>query len=129
MAAHKTRACFPHASDEVKAWCAALADEIGSWPHVACRSFFGLTGVYRGKVMFAVLPRTRALEVPNAVAFRFDAPSPRMLARLAADSRIRSAEIKKTRWFSFELTSAADLHDALDLLGMAYDEAGRKKPR
>jgi hypothetical protein len=113
----------------VKAWCAALTNEAGRWPQVVCRSFFGLTGIYRGKVMFAVLPRTRGLEAPNEIAFRFDAPSPRTRARLAADHRIRSAEIKKTRWFSFELSSAGDLHDALDWLGRAYGAAGRKKPQ
>jgi hypothetical protein len=116
-------------SEQMKAWSAALADEIGSWPQVVCRSFFGFIGLYRGRVMFAVLPRTRGLEAPNALAFRFDAPSPRLQARLKADRRISVAEIKKARWFSFELSSSSDLHDALGWLSRAYGAATGKKPR
>ena len=111
----------------MKAWSAALAAEVSGWPQVATRSFFGFTALYRKGKMFALLPRTRGMETSNALAFRLDAPATAVRARLAKDSRIRSAEIEKARWFSFELSSDVDLHDALDWLGKAHEAAGKNK--
>ena len=112
----------------MKAWSAALADEVAGWPQVATRAFFGFTALYHKNEMFAVLPRTRGLETPNSLAFRLDAPSPAMRARLHKDRRIGSAQIKEARWFRFELSSDADLHEALGWLSRAY-EAARKQKR
>lgn len=111
----------------MKAWSAALAAEVSGWPQVATRSFFGFTALYRKGKMFAVLPRTRGMETANGLAFRIDAPAAAVHARLAEDPRIRSAELQKARWFSFELSSDVDLHDALDWLGKAYEVAGKNK--
>jgi hypothetical protein len=33
----------------------------------------------------------------------------------------------KTRWYTFELFSDADVHDALDWLAVAYEAAGKSK--
>ena len=35
--------------------------------------------------------------------------------------------MQKSRWFSFEIASQGDLHDALELLETAYEAAGKKK--
>jgi hypothetical protein len=112
-------------SDQVKAWSAALVAETADWPQVKARSFFGFTGLYRNDFMFAVLPRTRSMETPDAIAFRLDAPAASLRARLSADARITSAEIKEARWFAFTLSHDAELHDALDWLGRAYDAAAQ----
>jgi hypothetical protein len=111
----------------MKAWSAALAVEVGSWPEVATRSFFGFTALYRKEKIFALAPRTRGMETANSLAFKFEAPSAAARARLEADPRIGSMQIQKARWFTFELSSDADLHDALDWLGRAYEAAGRNK--
>jgi len=111
----------------MKAWCAALADEASGWPQVVPRSFFGFTALYRKDRMFAVLPRTRGMETANALAFRFDSPARPVRARLEKDPRVGAARIKQARWFSFALTSSADLHDALDWVGQAYDAAAKRK--
>jgi hypothetical protein len=118
---------LPKISEEMIAWCAALADEVGGWPQVAARSFFSFTALYRKGQMFAMLPRTRAMETPDALAFRIDAPSIMDRVRLEKDARIASAEIEKKRWFAFELSSDADLHDALEWLGCAYIAAAKSK--
>jgi hypothetical protein len=125
--AKRQRPSLPAVSEQMKAWSAALAAEVSEWPHVATRSFFGFTALYRKDKMFALLPRTRGMESPNALAFRIDAPAVAVRARLEKDSRVRTAEIQKARWFSFELSSDADLHDALDWLGRAYEPAGKNK--
>jgi len=79
--------------------------------------------------MFAALPRTRGIEGTNALAFKLEAPASTDSARLQKDSRIRlwSAQTQKPRWFTFELSSDADLHDALDWLGRAYEWASKNK--
>ncbi|MFZ0864700.1 MAG: hypothetical protein WCA27_10855 [Candidatus Sulfotelmatobacter sp.] len=111
----------------MKAWSGALAAEVSDWPQVATRSFFGFTAFYRKDKMFAILPRTRGMETPNALAFRINTPSATNRVRLEQDPRIGSAEIKKARWFAFELSSDSELHDALEWLGRAYDAAGKGK--
>jgi hypothetical protein len=113
----------------MKAWSSSLADEVGGWPHASARSFFGFTALYRGEKIFAALPRTRAIEGTNSVAFKLEAPTSTVSARLQKDSRIRlwSAQKQKARWFTFELSSDADLHDALDWLGQSYEVAPKNK--
>lgn len=111
----------------MKAWCAALAAETLDWPHIEQRVFFGFTALYRKDTMFAVLPRTRGMETANSLAFRIDTPTAKVRTRLEKDPRIGAAEIKQARWFTFELSSDADLHDALDWLGRAYEAAGKNR--
>ena len=122
---HRPR--LPVVSDEMKAWSAALGSEIGGWPQVSTRPFFGLTALYRKDRIFALLPRTRGMESANSLAFKLDSSTATVRARLEDDRHISSAELGKTRWFTLELSSASDLHIALDWLGLAYKAAGRKK--
>ena len=119
----KPRHKFVPASEEMKAWAAALGDELGTWPRVSSRAMFGFTALYRGKGVFAVLPRTKGVGSPNSLAFKLPKAGPRLLARLSADARISTTIMKATRWFVFELSSDRDLKDALDWLGKAYEAA------
>jgi predicted DNA-binding protein (MmcQ/YjbR family) len=112
-------------SEQMKAWSAALADELSDWPQVATRSFFGFTALYRNEFMFAALPRTRAMETANSLVFKVENPSARLRRQLESDRRIGSMDMQKARWFTFELSSDADLHDALDWLGRAYNAAAK----
>ncbi len=117
---------LPSVSEQVKAWSSALSAEIAAWPDVTLKSFFGFTALYRGRVIFAVLPRTRSLEVPDSLAFKLDKSSPRLKARMKEDSRIVAAEIQRARWFAFALRCDADVHDALEWLERAYQAARSK---
>jgi len=107
----------------MKAWSAALAAELRDWPQVAQKSFFGFNAVYRDKTMFGLLPRTRSIFKSNAVGLRFHAINRGTRTRLEKDSRIAAFDKDKMRWFNFELSCDADLHDALDYLGLAYEAA------
>ncbi len=111
----------------MKIWSAALADEVASWPQIATRSFFGFTALYRKDKIFAVLPRTRGMQTANSLAFKLEAVSRSVRARLENDSRAGSTQMQKVRWFTFELSSDSDLHDALDWLGRSYEAAGKAK--
>jgi hypothetical protein len=110
----------------MKAWSAALADEISTWPKASARSFFGFTALYRGDLMFAAVPRTRALQTPNTLAFKIENVSTALRARLKKDSRVGSMSMRNARWFTFEISSDSDLHAALDWMGLAYEAARRK---
>ncbi len=111
----------------MKAWSAALADELSDWPQISVRAFFGFSALYRNDKLFALLPRTRGMDSPNALAFRFDALTAAARLRLENDRRVGSADLQKARWFTFELSSDADLHDALRCLEEAYEAAAKHK--
>lgn len=118
---------LPLASEQMKAWSAALGAELQDWPQVTQKSFFGFTALYRGRTLFGLLPRTRSVFKGNAVALRIDGPNRSMLRLLENDSRIAAFGKNKTRWFTFELSTDSDLHAALDFLGRAFDAAGNRK--
>lgn len=84
---------------------------------------FGFTSWYRGKRIFAVLPRTRGMGSPNSLAFKLEKAGPRILARLQAEKRISTPVMQATRWFVLELSSDRDLKIALDWIGRAYEAA------
>jgi hypothetical protein len=118
---------LPAISDEMKAWSSALAAEVSGWPNVTAKSFFGFTALYRGEHIFAALPRTRGWDTASSLAFKLERTTVSLQKRLSADARIGYTLMQKTRWFTFELSSDADLHDALDWLGRAYDAAGKAR--
>ena len=108
------------ASNEMKRLAGLIEKEIAGWPGLTTRPMFGVTCLYRGKRIFAALPRTRTLGGPNSISFRFD-PLPAALERRAkADERIRFRH-PGARWYSFELISAEELNDALWWLGQAFE--------
>ena len=123
--AKSTRPKLPAISEEMKAWSAALAAEIGDWPQVRTRSFFGFTALYRRDIFFAALPRTRSMERPSSLMFKLVDASAAAYARIGKDSRIGAVQMQKARWFTFEISSNSDLHDAIDWLRHAYDAAGK----
>lgn len=114
-------------SEQMKAWSTALATELQDWPQVTQKSFFGFTALYRGKFMFAVLPRTRGIFKQHSVAFRFDNLSRKNQTLIENDSRVAAFDKHRTRWFTFDLSSDADLHGALEFLGRAFDAARTAK--
>ena len=119
----------PLLSEQMKAWSTALAAGLTEWPQVTLKSFFGFTALYRGKTIFGLLPRTRSIFKGNAVAFRMEAANRPTQSLLEKDSRIAAFDKDKKRWFTFELSCDADLHDALDYLGRAFEAARNSKKK
>ena len=122
-----SRPKLPVVSEQMKAWSAALVGEISGWPMVRSRAFFGLTALYRKDQIFAVLPRTRGMETPNSFGFKFETVPSYLRARLEEDSRIGSTRVQRARWFTFELSSDADLKEGLKWLSRAYEAGGKAK--
>lgn len=111
-------------SEEMKQWSTLLEQELGGWPGVTSRPMFGLVGFYRRGVIFAALPRTRALSTSNSIIFRFDPMPPQLLRRAKKDPRIAwERKAPGARWYSFELNSADELSDVLWWLNQAYEKA------
>lgn len=120
---HRERQGQPGISEEMKAWSTALATETADWPHISQRSFFGFTALYRREKIFALLPRSRNIETANTIAFKLESPAPAIRKQLTDDGRIGSFQQENARWFTFLISSNADLHDALDWLGHSYEAA------
>jgi hypothetical protein len=119
-----SRPKLPRISEEMRQWSAMLEQELRGWPRVTSRPMFGLIGFYRHGVIFAALPRTRALDSPNSFIVKFDPMPPKLLRRARKDPRMASErKSPAARWYSFELNSADDLRDALWWLNRAYGEA------
>ena len=84
---------------------------------------FGLFGVFRGRKIFGVFPRTRAMDYPNSISFKLPASDSRLHLRAKRDPRIRFPDRPKSKWLTFEITSDGDLRAALEWLGLAYEAA------
>lgn len=121
----RSRPKLPKVSEEMKRIAALLESEVLGWRGVTARPMFGMTGLYRDKSIFAALPRTRALEAPDSISFRFARRSARITARIRDDERISDSR-PEAKWISFSIHSEDDIHDALNWLSVAYREAGKK---
>jgi len=115
---------LPRVSEEIRRLSALLEAEVLAWPAVTSRPMFGLNGLYRGRKIFAVLPRTRAMDAADSIAFRFTTRSQRIATRMRNDKRI-VAPTADAKWISFMIESDSDIHDALNWLELAYREAGK----
>ena len=117
----------PEISDQMLAWSSALASEVAEWPRASARSFFGFTALYRGDAIFGMVPRTKSFGTGSEITFRIDDPAPKLRARLENDPRVGRIDPSSTRWFTFKLSDDADLHEALDWLGIAYQYVTKRK--
>ena len=109
-------------SEEMRRWSALLESELLSWPGVITKPMFGFRGVYRGKRMFAALPRSRGFGSSPSILLKFRTMSPVLLQRAESDNRLHSNSPGKG-WFSFALDSEADMRDALWWLNHSYESA------
>ena len=116
-------------SEEMKAWSAALAEEVASWPQVSLRPMFGFLGAYHANKIFAALPRTRTMDPPNSVAFKLPMANKRVRAKAQRDKRIHFADMTRASWLTFAMNSDADVNPALEWLGHAYEAATSHKKK
>jgi hypothetical protein len=115
---------LPHVSEEMKRLAQLLETEILTWPNVTSRPMFGLNGIYRGTNIFAVLPRTRAMDIPDSIAFRLLKRTRHITAELHNDKRIVKST-PEAKWISFVMESDSEIHAALNWLALAYRQAAK----
>lgn len=121
---------FPTISQEMKEWSALLQAELNSWPAITTKSMFGFLFFYRRGSVFAALPRTKGFESPSSLVFKFDPMPPGLQKRATADQRMdASTKATSKGWFSFSLSSDADLREALFWLNQAYEAATKGTAR
>jgi len=110
--------------DEMKELSAMLEKEVSDWPGVSKRPMFGYQGLYRDGVIFAALPRSRAMKSPRSIMFKFASMSPAILDSAKKDSRVDAvSSMPGSGWFAFELNEASATRGALGWLGRAYEAA------
>ena len=115
---------MPPISEEMRQWSAMLADELRTWPKVSSRPMFGFLCFYRRSKVFAALPVTRGINSPNSLMFRIKPMSAELLNRASGDRRIDTENrTPSAKWYTFEVSSAEDLRDALWWLNQAYQRA------
>jgi len=111
---------LPKTDAEMQRWCALLVEEVSAWPHVTSRPMFGMLALYRGKNIFAAVPRTRAAETPFSLLLKL--PGVR-------HERLQGASQPGAGWVTFEMESASDTTEALRWLQRAYEKAKASSPR
>lgn len=107
----------------MKQWSALLGAELLSWPGVRTKPMFGFTSFYRGRNIFAAIPKTRAMNSANCLIFKLRRAAAQDKAKLRRDGRVRVSEKGMAGWQSFEMASSADLKGALAWLDRAYRAA------
>ena len=107
----------------MKEWSALLGAELERWPGVSTRPMFGFLSFYRGKNIFAALPKTRAVNSADSFIFKLRRAGPQDLEKLRRDPRAEVSEKGLAGWQSLEVGSTADLKGALDWLDRAYRAA------
>ena len=117
---------FHKLSPEMHRWSAMLADELLQWPGVTTKPMFGLAGFYRGKSIFAAIPKSRSIGGPNIVIFKLPEGS-KWREAAKKDSRVETESMRTHKWFQYEISSEADLRDALLWFERAFQSA--KAPR
>jgi hypothetical protein len=105
-------------TEELQAWAGMLGAELAGWPQVRSKPMFGTVAFYRGRKIFAALPRTRALNSPHSIIFKFHRES-----AAVRRARRRLGPFPFGGWASFELHAEKDLGAALEWLDLAYRSA------
>lgn len=125
-------------SEPARRWAETLRQELDQWPGVLVKRAFGMVLIYRGNVVFAALPGTRALYEEDAILIKFVRETPALAKRIAAAKCFavgtmdpRGQERKKKqgegrKWRIYLLREEADAREAVEWLAKAYEMA--KKP-
>jgi hypothetical protein len=132
------RAMMKPTSEAAQRWAEELRLEMEQWPGVAVKRAFGMVLVYRGEIVFAALPGTRALYEEDALLIKFARETPALAKRMAAEWRFTpgtmqqrgdSAKNKKgegRKWRIYVLREERDARDAVEWLARAYEVAGKR---
>ena len=116
-------------TDEMRRISAVLGAELESFPDVSTKPMFGFTGYYRDGLIFAALPKTRALGSANSLIFKLNAAPDRVLQRARQDSRITISRKGMKGWQSLEIASEHDIADAQRWLIEAWRYAVKVKSK
>jgi hypothetical protein len=118
---------FP-VDEEMRALSAMLEKEVMDWPDVSERPMFGYHGLYRDGVIFAALPRSRAMKSPRSILFKLASMSPAILESAKRDSRVDTLSGEPgPGWLIFEMDGGSAIKSALGWLERAYEAAKKQR--
>jgi TPR repeat protein len=129
MEPKKRRAAMKPTSDRARRWGESLRVELEQWPGVSVKRAFGMIMVYRGEVVFAALPGTRALFEEDAVLIKFAKETPALLKKIAAEACFAAGTMQQRgkkkqgegrKWRIFLLREERDAREAVEWLARAY---------
>ena len=115
-------------------WAEALREEMEHWPGVTAKRAFGMVLVYRGEVVFAALPGTRALYEEDAVLIKFARETPALAKRIAGENSFAAGSMQNRgkkkqgesrKWRIYLLREERDAREAVEWLAQAYKLAGK----
>jgi hypothetical protein len=140
MADKQQRINMKLTTEAMRGWAGALAAEVAQWTGVTVKNAFGMTMVYRNGVVFAALPKTRALYEEDVILIKFNAESSSLAKRIADEPRLAGTmERHMTRehktagqskkWRILRIRKDADVHAAIEWMAEAYGAARRKPGR
>ena len=119
-------------SEAARGWAEALKRELEGWPGVTLKSAFGMTMAYRKGIVFAALPRTRALFEEDAILLKFNRETRALTARIAAEARFAPGTMeqrranktkshgKGRRWRIFLMRADSDMQVAIEWQSEAH---------
>ena len=128
------RSMMKPTSEAARRWADALRQEMEQWPAVVAKRAFGMTLIYRGHVVFAALPETRALYEEDALLIKFARETPTLAKRVAAEKRFATGTMQQQgrsrkkpgegrKWRIYLLREERDAREAVEWLARAYELA------
>jgi hypothetical protein len=106
----RKRPAFTPVGEEMRRRSALLAAEVLRWPGTRVGKMFGMQSLYRGDVVFGMLPVTKGLWEANAI----------MVKIYGADDAKKMKRREGEKWQSVPVLSDGDLTAALERLDEAY---------
>ena len=131
----RRRAMMKPTSEAGRRWATALQMELEQWPGVVAKRAFGMVLVYRGEMVFAALPGTRALYEEDAILIKFTRESPSLARRIAAEMCFAKGTMQQSgrkkrgesrKWRIYLLRNERDAREAVEWLALAYKLAARR---
>ena len=123
------------AGERMRVFAEALRAELEQWPDVTVQRMFGIKLAYRGEIVFAALPDTKAIYHEDAIMLKFAEEKPALVKRMESDPHFisaraatgRSSKSEGRKWRFFLIREDGDIHAAIEWLAKAYELArGRK---
>lgn len=115
-------------------WADGLRAELEQWPGVIVKRAFGMVLIYRGAVVFAALPETRALYEEDAILIKFERETPVLTKQISAERRFAAGTMQERgkkkqgegrKWRIYLLREERDAREAVEWLARAYELTGK----
>jgi len=129
------RSMMKPTSEAARRWADGLRAELEQWPGVVLKRAFGMMLVYRGDVVFAALPGTRALFEEDAILIKFVRETAALANRIEVarcfvaetigqqGRKQKKSQGESRKWRIYLLREERDAREAVEWLARAYEIA------